>query len=223
MKPDVTHPFADGQEFVSKVIQKAFKIMSGYEPGRYGKVGDAWLNALREVFWEPYKPQSESGIPGQPRIAAFGGRPPAADRMETLPSGLRPWPRWEFMHDVTLMEVEWVKAAYRPSQVPVLKRALWQVESELKPDGMKVGEDLSKLKAGQADYKLLIVARTDQKDPAPWRNFIDQAATGISGETFVAEIPTYAGMTTKDFCELDKGEIHVRRLGPQQAAPPAGT
>ncbi len=217
MKTEISHPFIDGREFVGKVIVRAFEIMLDYGPERYAKTGDAWLNALREAFWEQYKPQSESGIPGRPRIAAFGGRPQAGEKKESLPSGLKHWPRWEFMHDVMLMEVHWIETAYRRSQVPILKRTLWQVESELKPDGTKVSEDLSKLKAGQADYKLLIVARTDQNDPAPWRKFIEHAASGISGEAYLAEIPTYAGMTTKDFCEMDKGEIYVRRLGSQQA------
>lgn len=216
MTVDKVHPFDDSQEFVKQVIRRAFHIVGTQQPLKFAKLGDAWLSALREAFWEEYKPLSFSGDPNRPRIAAFGGKPPLATPKARNPSGIQEWKRWEFMHDVSVVELEWIQAAYRGTCVPVLTRALWQVESELALNSTEVAEDLSKLKAGRASYKLLIVARTTQKDAARWAAFIERAATGITGTAYVAEIPTYASMKPEDWCTLDKADIEVRLLsGPK--------
>ncbi len=213
---DLRHPFDDPKAFVEKFLQEALEIMAKHGPDKYRKTGDAWLSALREAFGGKY--ELFRGRPDKPRIAVFGGKPPKDAPDSRNPHGFHQWHRWEFMHDVSVIELKWIESAYHEILVPVVKRVLWQVESEVSTNGTQVAEDLSKLIAGVADYKLLIVARTTQPDPVPWAQFHERAAEGITGTAFVAEIPTYARKDIRDWCQDAKSKIEVRELGVRGSA-----
>jgi hypothetical protein len=89
---------------------------------------------------------------------------------------------------------------------------LWQVESELAVNSTEVAEDLSKLKAGQANHKLLIAVPTTQKDAARGRRSSSAQQRSITGTAYVAEIPTYAGTAAQDWDTLEMAEVEVRLL-----------
>ena len=206
-----THPFEDPKAFVRQIITTACQRVDEQLELLNDKPGGAWLNGLRTAFSEAYK-EFVGGDPQQPKLAVFGGRPPADQSKLPNPSEIPNWQRWEFMHDVSVVEVDWVKAAYRDADVPIVRRALWQVESEVRLNGTAVAEDLSKLIVGQADFKLMIVARTKREDATRWADFIRRAAQGISAHAYVAEIPTYAGMPLSHWSKIDRGDIDVRPL-----------
>ena len=91
----------------------------------------------------------------------------------------------------------------RTSETPLIPRATRQlifgfssgrsiVESELALDGTQIAEDLSKLRMGTSCHKLLIAAQTAQANPKQWIEFIHRIAANMTGEFFLALMPTYA-------------------------------
>ncbi len=152
-------------------------------------VRGAWVRSLRKSFWESYRDSVEPG-----RFAVFGGTPgPGEPPTKGVPSGVSEWRRWEFLYDVSVVEIARTEAAFaREKRVPFVKRAIWLVESELATDGTQVAEDLSKLRIGTSCHKLLIAAQTAKANPKPWIEFIDHIAADMTGEFFVALMPTYA-------------------------------
>jgi len=67
------------------------------------------------------------------------------------------WRRNEFLHDLTVLERRSINSAYLERPLRVAGRVLWQVGSELSGPGREVAIDFSKLVAGSAESKLLIV------------------------------------------------------------------
>lgn len=177
---------------------------------------DAWVRSLREGFTSYYKSEVESGD-----IAVFGGRPGAdQDRKVGVPSGIKSWGLWEFMYDVSVVRVSATNAAYAkvkgkpstPARVPFAHQAVWLVESEVAKNGTEVAIDASKLRMGQARYKLLIAAHASRPDPEPWRNFLGDTLRGIQGEAFVGLLPSYSSvMASSKKWWMKKAEIALYR------------
>lgn len=156
------------------------------------KVRGAWIRSLRKSFWERYRDALEPD-----RFAVFGGtRGPDEPQMPGgpigVPSGVPEWKRWELLYDVSVVEIGRTDAAFRDKRVPFVKRAIWLIESELAKDGTQLAEDLSKLRMGTSCHKLLIAAQTTQQNPKPWMEFIHRISIGMTGDFFVALMPTYA-------------------------------
>lgn len=124
-----------------------------------------WIRTLHEAFLRHYS---------------------GADNVVVLSKARRDkdWMRSEFLHDVAVIERQMVRSAYLGHLLPVARRVLWQVESELSGDGRQVAVDFSKLVAGSAEGKLMIVRR-----PVDWQQdgqkrvcrFVEEMAVGCSG------------------------------------------
>lgn len=105
------------------------------------------------------------------------------------------WVLSEFLHDLTVVIRRNVPSPYKGRLLAVGERFLWQVESELSGDTHDVAIDLSKLVAGSADSKLLVV-----RLPMEWQTdglervcaFVDEAGRSSSGNLFVVFVPCYA-------------------------------
>jgi hypothetical protein len=153
-------------------------------------VSAAWIRGLRDSFSEIYYGQAE-----HPRIVVFGGRPrQREERQAGLQSGISNWKRWEMLYDVTVAEIEWLNAPYQSgTSVPIIRRAIWEVESEIANSAMEVAEDFSKLRLGKAENRLFVAARTLQPDPQKWLRFFARASLGMDGPVFLALVPSYAG------------------------------
>jgi hypothetical protein len=107
----------------------------------------------------------------------------------------REWMRSEFLHDLSVLERHMVQSAYLEHPLPVARRVLWQVESELSGDGRQVAIDFSKLVAGSAESKLLIVRKpVDRQDDGEERvcRFVQDMAVSCSGNLFLAFLPVYS-------------------------------
>lgn len=62
----------------------------------------------------------------------------------------------EFLHDICVARTDYTGAARHNTCVPVMKRVLWQVESEFNSDTREAAKDFNKLIAGRADRKLFV-------------------------------------------------------------------
>ena len=121
----------------------------------------------------------------------FGGKPAAGDKgRKDVPSGIHGW-GWEFLYDITVVEIGHSPVAFANTNVTFVKRAVWQVESEVAGDGTEIAKDLSKLRVGAADHKLLVARPTTNK-PHLWRDFIGRIAKGMKGDFFLGLMPSYA-------------------------------
>jgi hypothetical protein len=159
------------------------------------RVRDAWIRSLRCSFRRRYLDGSSAAR----RFAVFGGKPAhgtsPTEVRKGVPSGVREWRMWEFLHDITVVQLGTSSAPYNKGDVTFAERAVWQVESEVAGNGTEVAKDLSKLRVGAADHKLFIarrVKRTKQHDPQRWLDFIGRMATGIEGDLFLGLMPTYS-------------------------------
>ena len=105
------------------------------------------------------------------------------------------WDRSEFLHDLTVLERAPVKSPFQERPLPVARRICWQVESELSGNGRDVAIDFSKLIAGSAESKLMVV-----RQPMDWQTdgqervcrFVGDMAVACSGNLFLAFVPAYA-------------------------------
>ena len=159
------------------------------------EVRDAWVNCLRDAFSAFYKRHASFR-----KIATFGGKPRRGEpKASGVPTGIRGWRRWEFLHDIAVVEWKMTEAAFArdpafPSgkrPLPVVARAIWQVESELAGDGAKVAEDASKLNVCLAENKLLVACLTTQRAQQRWLDFLARTMAGTDGARFIALIPNY--------------------------------
>lgn len=159
------------------------------------KVRQSWINCLRDAFEGFYGSRS-----GSRRIAIFGGTPrDEGCKAAGLRSGIRQWSRWEFLHDIAVVEWETTAAAFARDPMsssdglplPFITRALWQVESELAGDGTKVAEDASKLRVCLAESKLLVASLTIPSRQERWLDFLIRLMAGMDGERFIALVPNY--------------------------------
>ena len=144
---------------------------------------DAWICGLREAFVKEY-----------PTFKVFGGKPRNdSERQSGLHCGVPNWSRWELLHDVAVVELEWLDAPYAHRKVPIVRRAVWQVESEVARNGTMVAEDFGKLRIGNAENKLFIAARTLQKqNPQGWLEFFGHASFGMDSSVYLALVPSYS-------------------------------
>ena len=96
----------------------------------------------------------------------------------------------------------------------VVKREIWQVESELAGDGTKVAEDASKLRVGLAENKLLVACLTKQKAQDRWLNFLDHLMAGTDGARFIALISNYG--RPRGFAQWSEPTVPLKlyRCGP---------
>lgn len=136
-----------------------------------------WIKCLHKAFAEAYERQEGVAVLSKA----------CEDKL---------WHRNEFLHDVAVVERVFIKSAYLEREIPVLRRSLWQVESELAGDGREVAIDLSKLIAGSAEAKLLIVRRPVDRQvdgQTLVREFVKQAWGDGSGHLFLAFLPAYSG------------------------------
>ena len=97
------------------------------------------------------------------------------------------------MHDVCVLQVEMTCAPYHiKSQVRLVTRAIWQVESEMANRAPEVAEDLGKLVAGGADNKLLVTCIPERRKLEPWIQFVQRAAAHVPGNFFLTMIPSFS-------------------------------
>jgi hypothetical protein len=115
------------------------------------------------------------------------------ERQSGLHCGIRNWSRWEMLYDVSVVELGWLEPPYSHSPAfPIVRRAIWQVESEIARDASKVAEDFGKLRIGRAENKLFVAATTLQIDDQPWLRSFANATRGMDGPVYLALIPSYA-------------------------------
>jgi hypothetical protein len=158
-------------------------------------VRDSWIRCLRDAFSNYYINHN-----GTKNIAVIGGKPRPNERNSAgVPTGIPQWARWEFLHDIAVVEWECALAAYaraindplQPRQIPIVTRALRQVESEIAGNGTQVAEDISKLVISSGANKLLVASYTRQYDERPWLEFLVRSMSRIDGDSFVALVPNY--------------------------------
>lgn len=192
----------EGVEVLKLVLPDAFRRTFGEvadserrESLTRSVVRDCWVRCLRDAFAAFYAARL-----GPKRIAVFGGRPrPGESKGNGVSTGIPKWSRWEFLHDVAVVEWELTAAAYakdrgnplEPRSIPIVTRALWQVESEMAGNGTQVAEDASKLRVCTAANKLLIASFTGQRDQRPWLEFLARTMSGTDGNHFIALAPRY--------------------------------
>ena len=137
-----------------------------------------WIKTLHNAFRQQYTPSQH------PDVVVLSKAYPACG-----------WKRNEFLHDITVLERIYIRSAYKEKNLPVARRILWQVESELSGNGRDIAIDFSKLIAGSAENKLLIVRRpmerqADGQDQVC--RFVSEMAVACLGNLFLAFVPTYA-------------------------------
>jgi hypothetical protein len=106
-----------------------------------------------------------------------------------------PWDRYEFLHDIAVMTRRFVKSPFQNVDIPIVEKIFWQVESELSGDGRKVGIDFSKLVAGSAESKLLMVCLPVERQVdglSKVSTFVHDIGFGCEGNFFLAFVPYYA-------------------------------
>jgi hypothetical protein len=149
------------------------------DPGAIGRAaGGQWIRGLHDAFLAKYPKERYSVLSGDRRS-----------------SGLtEPWGRYEFLHDIAVLEVDKTSAAYRQGiDIPRVRKCLWQVESEVVLDGTGVGLDVGKLVAGSAVSKLLIAAApSERRDRQKWVKFVEELVKYLDGNFFLGLIPTYS-------------------------------
>lgn len=141
--------------------------------------GKRWISALHDGFERYYGNEEQIAVFSKARRS----------------SGIaQKWQRSEYLYDLTVVEAASREAPiHKTALVPVITRALWQVESEMGLSAVDVAEDLGKLVLGSAASKLLIVARpADANNLNPWVEFIGRAAEFVPNNFFLAMMPTYS-------------------------------
>lgn len=138
-----------------------------------------WITALHDGFGDFYRCNKQ--------IVVLSRAYPSSGATEK-------WGRSEYLYDLSVVEAEQRPAPIHASAfVPVVTRALWQVESEIAPDSVKVAEDLGKLVLGSAASKLLISAYPSaEQNYRQWMEFFEKAAQHVPNNFFLAMMPSYS-------------------------------
>ncbi len=195
--------------FVREEIQKCPSLRGDYNKKTAIVVRDIWVRSLRLAFAQEYRLV--------PDIAIFGGRPESEEaRKEGLGSGMKGWSRWEFLYDVAVLSQETVSAAYArdpgengmPKELPIVKHAVWLVESEFAKNGSEVAIDASKLRIARSQNTLFVAAQTSQRDKTAWLGFLGKVLRGIEGNVYLAIMPSYSSNDKKRKNWLD-GTLEV--------------
>jgi hypothetical protein len=77
-------------------------------------------------------------------------------------------------------------------KVAFVRRAIWQVESEVANNGSELAKDVSKLRVSVAENKLLIARQTTQADPKYWLSFIGRLVEDMTSPVFIGLMPSYS-------------------------------
>jgi hypothetical protein len=104
------------------------------------------------------------------------------------------WKRREYTHDICVATAMELAAPIRRShKICMITEIIWQIESEMKRDASQLAEDIGKLNAGSARNKFLIASTpTSSRSRSSWIEFIRTAMAPISGDLYLALMPTYA-------------------------------
>lgn len=98
----------------------------------------------------------------------------------------------EFLHDISINQVEVIPGPVHPVEIDRIVNVLWQIEVELSDDGREVMHDLNKLRAGAVDSDKMFVVRKSWSDTANL-TWLTEQILGIAehqtGRLFVAFIP----------------------------------
>lgn len=137
---------------------------------RHARRSRAWVAALADEFRTHYR--------GDPDVRVLSKHDPS-NRGEF---GLN-----ELLYDVLVCRVGTAPAAIRPGTITFVREALWQVESEFKPDSQAAAIDLSKLVLGAAPHKLFVGPQVSKE--ARFLAALLPAARCCSGEVYVALVP----------------------------------
>lgn len=131
---------------------------------------EAWVDELGKAFFQRYKPYN--------KLRVFW-KQNSENRKEFKLN--------ELMHDVTVAETVLTESAVRGAQLPVICRAIWQVESEMARDSREAIYDFNKLVLGSATRKLFIGPLVSRRKH--FRDALLPAAAYCSGEVYAAFIP----------------------------------
>lgn len=145
--------------------------------------GKGWIAALHDAFSQVYAPHADDACG---RVRVFSRTKPS----EIVANGKAVW---EVLHDVLVAETVVLRSAGNREDLVLIRRPIWQVESEIHVSSREVGWDLSKLCAGGAPFKLLITS--ERANRMAFDRFINGALTPSGGTVFVAYIPSYAPST----------------------------
>jgi hypothetical protein len=148
---------------------------------------DAWMLGLHKAFQDAYRDDPRKPIVYAAPLKAW----PEAGQ-DKVPFG-----RGEYGFDLAVVEMATEDAPYHvtqggKTQVAVVERHLWQVESEIANDGTKLAEDLGKLVGGAAPCKLLVTVIPRRDNGTAWRKFVERAGRRVAGCLYVAMIDSYA-------------------------------
>jgi hypothetical protein len=145
--------------------------------------GRYWISHLREAFDRIYCVRSEVA-PG--RVRTFVGGVDSEIRSNGKPVQ-------EILHDILVAETVMVRSPEGRADIVLIRRPIWQVESEVDASSREVGWDLSKLMVGGATFKLLITSRRDNR--CEFDRFLAHATSNSASIFFAAYMPSYASNT----------------------------
>ena len=93
----------------------------------------------------------------------------------------------ELLYDVVVCRLGYTHAAVHNKEIPYVKEAIWQVESEFANNTREIVIDFSKLIMGSASHKLFIAAASKNCDKI--LRALIPVANDCSGRIFIAFIP----------------------------------
>ena len=111
----------------------------------HSALSDAWIERLAVALHE--HECAQCAVLDRDRVKVFHRKNPN-HRKDFLLN--------EFLHDICVARTGVTGAARHHTDVPVVQRVLWQVESEFSSDTREAAKDFNKLIAGRADRKLFI-------------------------------------------------------------------
>lgn len=132
----------------------------------HAELSQAWVNALTAQFQNVYQ---------------------AANHRVFSRSCSRWHGHQEVLFDIHVCTVECAESPWQKKNIGFITGALWQVESELRPDTSALVSDFEKLVVGSAENKLFI-APGGPKHIEKWIPFFARMAANCSGVVYVAFI-----------------------------------
>jgi len=93
----------------------------------------------------------------------------------------------EFMYDISVCEIGFVRSAAQGKQLGFIRKAIWQIESEFAKDSREALIDFSKLVAGSGQNKLFIAPVVH--DEAAFLRVLREPAVHCSGNVYLAMVP----------------------------------
>lgn len=136
-----------------------------------------WIGLLHQAFTNHFE---------EPRFLVFSRFQPQSGWLG----------RSEFLHDVAVFELRErpAKGPRTRKGIPVLKRTIWQVESETAKSDIEVAIDFNKLTAGSAENKLILVRQPRTGERTTINQVCDYVldmSEHCAGNLFLAFIPGY--------------------------------